>query len=253
MEQETSKKRSKKGIVAAVLACCLVVGGVAGVLAWLTAEDSAENVFTIGNFNKPEHDPDDDGDDTKPDDSSTNVEGFLTETNWDADNAKITPDVSIAKNPNVGIGVDSDPAYVFLYVKSEALKDNNVTDVAAHAPVFTLENGWSAVADYVHTHTGSSNEYTDGLFVFGSAANLSTLTAADADVFTGQAFTTVKAPATADMDKYADAPKITVYAYLYAADTENVDGTEDQPGSKAAALKAAKEWAVTKGWSVSGS
>ena len=31
MEQETSKQRSKKGIVAAVLACCLVVGGVAGV------------------------------------------------------------------------------------------------------------------------------------------------------------------------------------------------------------------------------
>ncbi|WP_449316619.1 SipW-dependent-type signal peptide-containing protein [Rubneribacter sp.] len=257
MEQETSKKRSKKGIVAAVLACCLVVGGVAGVLAWLTTSEDAENVFTIGNFKPPTvqpnpTDPDTPDPDTPVVDDDEFLSGYLTETNWEPD-AKITPGVSIEKNPNVGLGAGSDPAYVFLYVKSETLTDNSAANIALHAPVFALEAGWSAVADYTHSTSDTNTEtgYTDGLFVYSGASGtdpVKLVTEATGNgAYTGEVFKTVAAPQKADMDQYksgtgADAPKITVYAYIYAADDTEAEG------SATSALAAAQIWAEDLGF-----
>ena len=237
MEQETSKKRSKKGIVAAVLACCLVVGGVAGVLAWLTATDDATNTFTVGNFSTPEKEPDPDNPKIPDQDGVTTPDGYLTETEW-VDGSKLLPgeDNAVAKNPNVGIGPDSDSAYVFVYVEN---KTQGTGEVATNAPVFSLENGWGPVAGAVDMSTAESGKYTGGLFVYGTESAPGVLTA---NAYTGEVFSSVYAPTNADL---TDNPQMIVHAYIYA---QKAGATEGDDGSATAAVKAAKQWVTDEGW-----
>lgn len=239
MEQETSKKRSKKGIVAAVLACCLVVGGVAGVLAWLTATDIATNTFTVGNFNEPTVKPDPSNPDQPGSEAST--DGYLIETKWVPD-SKILPgsDNAVDKNPNVGLGADSDPAYIFVYVENKTQADDST--IATDAPVFSLNSGWEAVTGYsdLSTATGETDKYTGGLFVYGTEDSPNVMASTGADDYTGEVFSKVHAPASADLSKYADDnPQMVVRAYIYA---QKADASGSEEGSATAAVAAAKAW-----------
>ena len=54
-------KRNKKPLLIGALAVLLVALVVGGTIAWMTAEDSKVNAFTVGTFNEPGKDP-------KPDD-----------------------------------------------------------------------------------------------------------------------------------------------------------------------------------------
>lgn len=146
-----NKKKKRYGIIAALLLLVLAAG--VGTYAWLSATDSETNEFTVGSIDKPEVKPDPDHP-NKPGDKPTDpsVDGYLFETLWKKD-SKMIPDTNIAKNPNVGIGKDSDESYVFIYVKNAIVK-KDATDALAKTPYFTLNDNWKPVVD---TTVGAKN------------------------------------------------------------------------------------------------
>lgn len=233
-----SKKRT--AIVAAVL--CLALAAGLGTYAWLTAQSSLTNTFTVGSINNPDHKPDP-TDPTKPDPDGAKPAGNLTETKWNADTAKLTPGATIEKNPNVGIGAKSEDSYVFVYVKNALVNDK--TDPST--PYFTLNNGWSAVAGETTTN-GTDGHYTGGLFMytFGTDTTTPALLKASAteDVYTGELFSNVVVPGTLEsgmINASNGKADMTVSCYIFGGN--QADGDTD---AAANALAQAKAWAATQ-------
>lgn len=234
MEQ---KKKKRTGLVIALVACLALVG-VAGVMAWYSSTSQLTNNFVDGGITEPGTDPNKPDKPLKPevtpdpehDGHHGQVNGNIVENQW-IENSKVAPGSSIPKNPNVGIGKDSDSCYVFVNVK------NNFTS-GAH---FTLNNGWKAVE--ATQYKGQANEYTGGLFVYvGKNAPVNTGDAArleanpTADSWTGEVFSKVKF----DADARLGANKtIKVSAYLVAASnkTEQINIAEITDAAKAWANK----------------
>lgn len=234
MEQQ---KKKRTGLVIALVACLALVG-VAGVMAWYSSTSEITNNFVDGGITEPGTDPNKPDKPLKPEvnpDPEHNghhgqVNGNIVENLW-IENSKVTPGSSIPKNPNVGIGKDSDSCYVFVNVK------NNFTS-GAH---FTLNDNWKDVGA---THyKGQANEYTGGLFVYvgkdvpvntGAAARLEANPTADS--WTGEVFSKVKFDADAVL---GDSKSIKVSAYLVAASnkTEQIDIAEITEAAKAWANK----------------
>lgn len=234
MEQQ---KKKRTGLVIALVACLALVG-VAGVMAWYSSTSEITNNFVDGGITEPGTDPNKPDKPLRPEvtpDPEHNghqgqVNGNIVENQWIA-NSKVTPGSSIPKNPNVGIGKNSDSCYVFVNVK------NNFTS-GAH---FTLNNGWKAVE--TTQYKGQENEYTGGLFVYvgkdvpvntGNAAILEANPAADS--WTGEVFSKVKFDADAELGANKT---IKVSAYLVAASnkTEQIDVAEITDAAKAWAQK----------------
>lgn len=234
MEQQ---KKKRTGLVIALVACLALVG-VAGVMAWYSSTSELTNNFVDGGITGPGTDPSVPDKPLRPDvtpDPDHNghhgqVNGNIVENQW-IEGSKVTPGSSIPKNPNVGIGKDSDSCYVFVNVK------NNFRS-GAH---FTLNNGWKEVV--ANRYNGQANEYTGGLFVFvgkgvpvntGNAVRLEANPAADS--WTGEVFTKVKFDADAELGANKT---IKVSAYLVAASnkTEQIDVAEITEAAKAWAQK----------------
>lgn len=232
MEQQ---KKKRTGLVIALVACLALVG-VAGVMAWYSSTSEITNNFVDGGITGPSTDP------NKPDKPLNpnvdpdhgghkgQVDGNIVENQWIA-GSKVTPGSSIPKNPNVGIGKNSDSCYVFVNVK------NNFTS-GAH---FTLNNGWRAVQAF--QYKDQANEYTGGLFVYvGNSTPVNTGDAAiltpnpTADSWTGEVFSKVKFDADAEL---GTKKTIKVSAYLVAASnkTEQIDVAEITDAAKAWANK----------------
>lgn len=234
MEQQ---KKKRTGLVIALVAC-LALAGVAGVMAWYSSTSEITNNFVDGGITEPGTDPTDPNKPLKPEvtpDPEHNghkgqVNGNIVENQWIA-NSKVTPGSSIPKNPNVGIGKNSDNCYVFVNVK------NNFTS-GAH---FTLNDGWKAVQ--ATQYKGQANEYTGGLFVYvGNGTPVNTGDAAiltvnpTADSWTGEVFSKVKFDTDAVL---GDSKSIKVSAYLVAASnkTEQISIAEITDAAKAWANK----------------
>ena len=235
-----NKKKKRYGIVAALLLLVLAAG--VGTWAWLQATDQVTNEFTVGSIGKPEVKPDPDHPDkpgTDPTDPS--VDGYLFETKWVKD-SKMIPDTDINKNPNVGIGKDSDKSYVFIYVKNAIVKDGE--GALAKTPYFNLKNGWEPVAaDQVKTN-GNEGQYVSGLFMYtaGGTGTPAELTPADGKAaYTGELFSVVHIPAAmnnTDVVQSPAKPTMTVSCYIFGADQ----------GDAANAVAQAKEWAKTQSY-----
>lgn len=258
-------KKGRRSVIIAALVLCLAAVTGFGTLAWLTAQDSLSNAFTVGNFNEPEHKPGEGEDDTEPG-GETAGEGdhYLFETNWVA-GSKLIPGEDVAKNPNLGIGADSDDAYVFLFVKNNTIA--NGEDVSGNAPFFTIESEWAPVnyesAWYGHYSTApnaTGKEFYEGLFMYATNDAGSVVpgilkseksTGSDqaaSDVFTGELFQSVTAAQTEDTSVYSDDPSIDVYAYVYAVNYDDNDApVQSGDGSAQAAIAAAVEWAKDQG------
>lgn len=270
------KDNRKRGLVG-VLAVLLALVCVGGTIAWMTAEDSLKNTFTVGSFNEPTKpsepdDPDTDGDEDKgEDEDGEKPDGFLFETEWDEDDTpQLTPGKATAKNPNIGLGKGSQDAYIFIFVKNNAVDAAGEVTLAKNAPFFSIEKQWAAVTDnnttegdyanQVVTPTKSEGEgapsgaYVDGLFMyvadsstsaispvlFDIDANLTYESATQDNAYTGELFETITIPnGNGEGIKDVDA-NVSVYAYIYGADAEALDGEE---GSASAALDAAVQWA----------
>ena len=233
-----NKKKKRYGIVAALLLLVLAAG--VGTYAWLSATDSKTNEFTVGNIDKPEVKPDPDNPDkpgTDPTDPS--VDGYLFETKW-TNNSKMIPDTNIDKNPNVGIGKDSDSSYVFIYVKNAIVK-TDAENALAKTPYFTLKNGWKPVEDATvgAKNNGGPNQYVSGLFMYtaGDTGTPAKLTPAEGKAaYTGELFSTVHIPAAMNSTDVVTDPAMTVSCYIFGADQ----------GDAANAIAQAKEWAKTQ-------
>lgn len=227
-----NKKKKRYGIVAALLLLVLAAG--VGTWAWLQATDQVTNEFTVGSIGKPEVKPDPDHPDkpgTDPTDPS--VDGYLFETKW-VKGSKMIPDTDIDKNPNVGIGKDSDKSYVFIYVKNAIVKDGE--GALAKTPYFELNNNWKPVADDQVTTNGTGGQYVSGLFMYtaGGTGQPAQLTPADGKAaYTGELFSTVHIPAAMNSTDVVTNPAMTVSCYIFGADQGGVDN----------AIAQAKEWA----------
>ena len=241
--EETRNKR--KIVLTVVLVLALIAAAIAGTYAWLTAQDSAQNTFTVGEFNEPSVEPKPDKPDEPGSDPST--DGFLTETKW-VDFSKVYQGAEIAKNPNVGIGEGSDDAYVFVYVDNNTQASDD--DIATNAPYFFLNEGWEVVeaveADSIAVGEGQT-AYAGGLFVYeGGAEPYPNIFKAseNADDYTGEVFSKVIVPEDANLDKYAENPTMDVFAYLYSVQYTDAEQSTPAPsgeGSYAAAVEAAKD------------
>lgn len=231
MEKTNNKKRY--GIIALVLVALLAAG--VGTWAWLSATDTKTNEFTIGSIGKPEVKPDPDHPDkpgTVPTDPS--VDGYLFETKWVKD-SKMIPNTDINKNPNVGIGKDSDASYVFIYVKNAIVK-TDATDALGKTPYFNLNSGWKPVADD-QVATNADGQYVSGLFMYtagGTGEPAALAPAGDKAAYTGELFSTVHIPAAMNNTDVVDNPAMTVSCYIFGADQGGADN----------ALTQAKAWAA---------
>lgn len=230
-----NKKKKRYGIIAALLLLVLAAG--VGTYAWLSATQSLKNEFTVGSIGKPEVKPDPDHPD-KPGTDPTNpsVDGYLFETKWVKD-SKMIPGTDIDKNPNVGIGKDSDKSYVFVYVKNAIVKDGE--GALAKTPYFTLNNGWKPVATDQVTTNGANDQYVSGLFMYtaGDTSQPAELTPADDKAaYTGELFSTVHIPAAMNSTDVVTDPAMTVSCYIFGADQ----------GGAQNAIAQAKEWAKTQ-------
>lgn len=193
MSRERRKNKTTKTI--AVIVACLMLAAVGGTIAWMTAQDSLTNQFLVGDFTDPDTDP------TNPEDSlpndPTKVNGHLYEPSWKA-NSKLLPGSTIPKDPMVGIGDDSESAYVYLYVKNNAVDESNI--------YFTLNSGWEPVTGEVNVVDDLEPDdpayglgkacYSSGLFKYSTPL----VGQADANSWTGSAFDNVYVKTSADTE-----------------------------------------------------
>lgn len=235
-----NKKKKRYGIIAALLLLVLAAG--VGTYAWLSATDSKTNEFTVGSIDKPEVKPDPDQP-NKPgtDPTDPSVDGYLFETDWKpSEEHKMIPGSSMKKNPNVGIGKDSDSSYVFIYVKNAIVK-TDAENASTKTPYFTLNNGWKPVVDAAvgAKNNGNEGQYVSGLFMYtaeGTDTPAKLTPADDKAAYTGELFSTVNIPAVMNNTDVVKNPAMTVSCYIFGADQ----------GDAANAITQAKEWAKTQ-------
>lgn len=223
-----NKKKKRYGIVAALLLLVLAAG--VGTYAWLTAQSGLTNNFTTAGINKPTTDPDHPSQ-PLPDDN-TKVNGNLTETKWVKD-SKLAPGVSVAKNPNVGIGKGSEDAYVYVFVNNKTAPTGTDDSKTTY---FTINAGWKAVD--ATTVAGEPTHYLGGLFVYvGEGTEATPLAASkNEDKWTGELFSQVTTPKGTEQKDFANPATMDVNCFIYAADNT-------AEGSSTSALNAAKDWA----------
>lgn len=159
MSTKTNKKSTKKVLMLSVVALLLVASITMGTIAWLTAQDSLTNTFTIGNFTKPE-DPDDRPDAQQPEGqkpTDPNISEYMIEPSWDKTaEHKLVPGGTLLKDPYVGIGKGSENAVVYVYVDNPFLSES---------VYFKLSDGWEAVEGQV-TEGTEDGTYVSGLFKY---------------------------------------------------------------------------------------
>lgn len=238
-----NKKKKRYGIVAALLLLVLAAG--VGTYAWLSATDSKTNEFTVGSIGKPEVKPDPDQPDKPgPDPTDPTVDGYLFETKWNENEEhKMVPGSSMDKNPNVGIGKDSDESYVFIYVKNAIVKDD-AENALTKTPYFTLNSNWKPVAADQVENNGIDGQYVSGLFMYTAgdtntpaklAPTAKTETTEAKAAYTGELFSTVHIPAAMNSTDVVANPAMTVSCYIFGADQ----------GDAANAIAQAKTWVTT--------
>lgn len=235
---EKTKSQKKRVAIIATVVCLALAAGL-GTYAWLSAQSSLTNTFTVGSINQPDKKPDPDQPD-KPGTDDWNVDGNLIETNWIQD-SKLVPGGTVDKNPNVGLGAGSDNSYVFVYVKNALVNQKAGT---TDTPYFTINDGWKAVDAQTN---GTAGQYVSGLFMYATDGTVPALLNASesSDVYTGELFSKVIVPSTLtkDMVNTNDQGKadMVVSCYIFG------DGQQGDKASAAEnALAQAKSWAETQ-------
>ena len=250
--QNTGKKRTT--LIVALVACLVLAVG-AGVFAWFSAQDTKTNTFVSGTgITDPDVKPDPDKPtDPHPDpDNNPNTDGKIVETEWN-ENYPLAPGSITPKNPNMGIGGDSMPAYVFAMVENTLPAD----------AYFVLGKGWKPVEGFFTEYTTEKHPsitdpdaklYKSGLFVYvGETSDWAMLAptvdpAGNKANYTGELFDKIYTSSTFNKDEVkGDKNTIKVSAYFAAAsgDSEYTDGNKNQlkQESKDEILASVKAWA----------
>lgn len=152
-------KSAKKAIIAALCAVMLVVGSVAGTMAYLTSTDEVVNTFTVGNVVITLDEAD--------------VDNSTEDKDRDQANAyKLMPGHTYAKDPIVHVGEKSEKCYLFVKVvneiaaievtEAETTADTTKTTVASQMDA----KGWKAVEGqagvYVYTQGATDPAIVNG-------------------------------------------------------------------------------------------
>lgn len=150
-------KSAKKAIIAAVCAVMLVVGSVAGTMAYLTSQDSVTNTFTVGNvtITLDEADVDENGN------KILTTEGKDVER-VDANSYKLMPGHEYTKDPIVHVASNSEDCYLFVKVVNGIADIEDNSNNGAKTVASQMANkGWEAVQGqtgvYVYTQTDESS------------------------------------------------------------------------------------------------
>ena len=157
----SSKTKTRKAFISIALVLALAI---TGALAFLTARDSAENKFTVGN-----------------------VDIDLTEPNWDENAAKnIVSGQVIAKDPTI-TNTGRNDAYVYMMVEipkaietdivSTDESGNEVTTTEANYPLFSFaaNEGWTLIDSQVGTDIDAYDYYVYGYNTALTPGNAATL------------------------------------------------------------------------------
>lgn len=137
--------RTKKALLAALCAVLLVAGSVMGTMAYLTAEESVTNTFTVGSVTFG------DGADEKGlDEAKTTEYGVIDGTERvDGNTYKLVPGHTYVKDPTVHIKNDSEECFLYVEVVngiSEIEADTGDGDYVCIADQ-VVANGWTALTD----------------------------------------------------------------------------------------------------------
>lgn len=190
-------KSKKRSILTVCLALALVASAVLGTIAYMTAQDSKPNTFTVGSFNKP----------TDPDNNQA-LDSYILEKKWDAvTEHKLIPGSSVGKDPKVGIGAGSEEAWVYVYVKNAVLQDT----VTGKYVTFKLNGTWEAVEGQVVKGD------VDGTYVSGLFKYKTTIGADESTLWTTTVFDAVDVSENANTTDFAKNPQMTVYAFIHQA------------------------------------
>lgn len=150
-------KTVRKTLILAACAIMLVCATIAGTLAYLTANDSVTNTFTVGNVS------------ITLDEAKVNENGepVTPAQRVDANTYKLLPGQTYTKDPIIHVSDTSEDCYVFVKVTNnisavEATGDNTIAKQLE-------KNGWNPVATgsnvYYQENAVSAN---DNVNVFGS-------------------------------------------------------------------------------------
>lgn len=273
-------KAKRKQILTVCLSLALVACALVGTIAYMTAKDDKTNTFTVGSFDDPTKPPSDGGQeggsdkgkDTEEDGSGdgkypdsdkgedqlpTNFKGHILEAKWDATTEhKLLPGASVEKDPRIGIGANSEEAYVYAYVKNDVLNNTAKADENKKKYVsFLLNAGWEPVSADSKDYFVKGNDvsegtptYVSGLFRYkgttsdnGSSWTYTLKPEKNKGVWTGTIFSKVDVSEEADLTDFntedSNSPTITVSAFIHQAK----DGEDNS--LKGTADAAAIEWA----------
>ena len=125
-------KKAKKVVALLLCAVLLVVGSVTGTMAYLTSQDKVVNTFTVGNVT------------ITMDETDVDLYGVKDgETRVKANEYKLIPGHTYAKDPIVHVATGSENCYLFVEVVNDlvAIEDNN--DKIADQ---MEQLGWTALA-----------------------------------------------------------------------------------------------------------
>jgi len=177
-----NRKVNKKSVVTMVATGALLSSTLMGTLAWLSAKSELTNMFVVGQIEKIDENADGPVDPENPyvdpnnpdapidiptDDPSTDIDETLAkltdnlmEPHWEP-NSKLVPGDSIAKDPYVGIGKESEPSYAYINVTNTMPTKGSV--------YFAINDGWTCVSGTkVNDKQGNMVGYVDGLFRYES-------------------------------------------------------------------------------------
>lgn len=129
--RSTRRKRAPRILLVLCLMLVVMVGSIAGTVAWLTDKtDNVVNTFTVGDIN------------------ITLTETWNTDTNNDNVNdawkGKVVPGVDLSKDPKVTVKTNSEPCWVFVQVT-----ENNwptIQDTDGNRKInYEIADGWTAL------------------------------------------------------------------------------------------------------------
>ena len=153
-------KKFMKALIVAVCAALLVVGSIAGTIAYLTATDTVTNTFTVGKVA------------ITLDEAKVTVYGEQDgDTRVDANEYKLVPSRTYMKDPTIHVDAESEECYVFFKL------DNQLGD----AVTFNISSAdWTEIGDtdvyyYKEAATAGGNYTAFTEFTVKNDANVSAL------------------------------------------------------------------------------
>lgn len=160
-------KTVRKSLILAACAIMLVCVTIAGTLAYLTANDSVTNTFTVGNVS------------ITLDEAKVNEDGeaVAPEQRVDANTYKLLPGKTYTKDPTIHVQADSEDCYVFVKVENGLSAIEGGTTIAQQM----LTNGWIVIdeGNGIYGRTNPVSEDTNVVvfnnFTISGNTNASTL------------------------------------------------------------------------------